>query len=82
MAEAKAASKGKRIYIVTQLVKDSDNKRTVPEFHMVSARTAAEAIKHVAQFQFECEVATPVRAAELGAKGVAVEEAGSAFPGN
>ena len=72
--------KGKRIYLVTQLVRDTDAPNSRPTYRLVNASTAAGAVKHVAREIIECEVATTYRVAELAAQGVIVERLDPVYP--
>lgn len=67
---------GKRIYLVTQLVKDSDALGTKPIYRLINAASAPAARSHVAREHFQVEVATVAQAAQVAATGVKVEEAG------
>lgn len=60
----------KRIYVVTENL-DNEGQR----HRMVRAATGAQALRHVVEPRFMAEVATPDQCAELGGKGVKVEDA-------
>lgn len=58
-----------RIYLVKNTENGGD--------HLVRAHNQAQAVRHVARKQFECEVASQDDLVELVASGVKVEDAGA-----